>query len=95
MVVGVVNSHLLIDRRQKGDIMTSTNIIEFAPVLQRRMEQQIARAAYLSRSAPWRNRYRDGIDGLLNTQRVRTSLGVVVPFVATRSRPHAAVDLPS
>ena len=93
MVVGVVNSHLLIDRRQKGDIMTSANIIEFAPVLQRRMEQQIARAAYLSRSATWRSRYRDGIDGLLNTQTVRTSPSEVVPFVATGSRPSAAGNL--
>ena len=93
MVVGVINSHLLIDRRQKGDIMTSTNIIEFAPVLQRRLEQQIAHAAYLGRSAPWRTRYRAGIDGLLNTQRVRTSSGKVVPFVATGTRPNAAEDL--
>ena len=65
--------------------MTSTNIIEFAPVLQRRLEQQIAHAAYLGRSAPWRTRYRDGIDGLLNPQKVRTSPGEVVPFVATGS----------
>ena len=93
MVVGVINSHLLIDRRQKGDIMTSTNIIEFAPVLQSRIEQQIAHAASLGRSAPWRTRYRDGIDGLLNTQRVRTSSGKVVPFVATGTRPNAAGDL--
>ena len=70
--------------------MTSTNIIEFAPVLQRRREQQIAHPAYLSRSAPWRNRYRDGIDGLLNPRKVRTSPCEVVPFVAIGSRPHAA-----
>jgi hypothetical protein len=62
-------------------------------VLQRRKEQQIAHAAYLSRSAPWRNRYRDGIDGLLNTRKVRTSPAEVVPFVATGSRPRAAGDL--
>jgi hypothetical protein len=92
-VVVVVNSHLSIDRGQKGDIMTSTNIIEFAPVLQRRKEQQITHAAHLGRSAPWHNRYRDGIDGLLNTRKVRTSSGEVVPFVATGSRQNAAGDL--
>ena len=70
--------------------MTSTNIIEFAPVLQRRREEQIAHAAYLRRSAPWRNHYRDGIDGLLNTRKVRASPGEVVPFVAVGSRPDAA-----
>jgi hypothetical protein len=70
--------------------MTNTNVIEFAPILQRRREQQLDRATYVSRSIPWRSRYRDGIDGL--SRRAWKSPGEVVPFVATGSRPHATVD---
>jgi hypothetical protein len=42
----------------------TTNIIELAPALLRRREgrQQAAQAV---RQAPWRSRYRDGIDGLV------------------------------
>jgi hypothetical protein len=77
-------------RNAKDTTMTSTNVIEFAPILQRRREQQLDRATYVSRSIPWRNRYRDGIDGL--SRRAWNSPGEVVPFVATGSRPHATVD---
>ncbi|HET6160741.1 MAG TPA: hypothetical protein VFE34_20515 [Dongiaceae bacterium] len=68
--------------------MSNFNVIELAPIRQRRTEQQFGQAARASQIAPWNNRYRDGIDGLVSLRRLRTSTGEVVPFVR-RSRPHA------
>ena len=42
----------------------TTNIVEFAPALQRRRERS-EQAAGAGRHASWRSRYRDGIDGLV------------------------------
>jgi hypothetical protein len=104
MVVVTAGCHLSSLGRQAGwsetapaeriedETMTDTNVIEFAPVLQRRREQQIAHAIHASRSTPWRGRYRDGIDGLVSIRRMRALPGEVVPFVAAESRPHANAD---
>jgi len=70
--------------------MSNSNVIEFASIRQRRIEQQIGQAAQVSRFAPWHNRYRDGIDGLVSMRRVRMSPGEVVPFVGRGSRPRAS-----
>jgi hypothetical protein len=101
MVAAVANSHLSIIQSvlpspnrqcgaQEDTTMTNTNVIEFAPILQRRREQQLDRATHVSRSTPWRSRYRDGIDGL--SRRAWKSPGEVFPFVAAGSRPHGAAD---
>lgn len=67
--------------------MATTNVIDFVMVLQRQREQQNGHAAYAGHYDPWRNRYREGIDGLSSTRQLWTSTGEVVPFVPTRSRP--------
>jgi hypothetical protein len=68
--------------------MSNFNVIELASIRQRRTEQNVGQTIQAGRSAPWHNRYRDGIDGLVSPRRLRASPGKVVPFVA-RSRQHA------
>lgn len=58
--------------------MSNFNVIEFAPILQQRANQQISQAVKASRFVPWHNRYRDGIDGLVSTRRLRALPGKIV-----------------
>ena len=62
--------------------MSNFNVIELESRRLRRIERQV------NRFAPWQNRYRDGIDGLVSGRWLRMSTGEVVPLVA-RSRSHA------
>ena len=69
--------------------MNSFNVIELASIRQRRTAQKVGQAALADRSTPWRNRYRDGIDGLVSMRRLRASEGEVVPFVPRGCHPPA------
>ena len=66
--------------------MADTNVIEFAPALQRRRERQTDHAAYASRYGPWRSRYREGIDGLWTERQAWKSPGEVVQLATPRKR---------
>ena len=61
--------------------MANTNVIAFAPALQRRRERQGGHAAYAGQDGPWPSRYRDGIDGLWSERRAWKSAGEVVRLV--------------
>ncbi|MEZ5832725.1 MAG: hypothetical protein R3D05_16240 [Dongiaceae bacterium] len=65
--------------------MATTNVIEFAPALRRRQERQSDRAVHAGHHAPWRSRYRDGIDGLWGERRAQRS-GEIVRLVTPGSR---------
>lgn len=54
----------------------TTNVVEFAPALQRRRERS-EQAAHAGHQGRWRSRYRDGIDGLW----ARKPMGEVVQLV--------------
>ena len=102
MVAAAANSYLLViswpvfhspNRRCGTDedkAMANTNVIDFASALLRQRERQGDQAA--GHHGPWRNRYHEGIDGLLTTRRVWKSPGEVLPFVTTRSRLPAKAD---
>ena len=58
--------------------MASTNIIQFAPALQRRRERQSDRVIYANDYGSWDGHYAAGIDGLWTEPQM---IGSVVPFV--------------
>lgn len=66
--------------------MADTNVIEFAPALQRRRKRQTDHAAYTSRYGPWRSRYGEGIDGLWPERQAWKSPGEVTRLVTPRKR---------
>jgi hypothetical protein len=59
--------------------MTSTNIIEFAPALQRRRERQGDSGAPADGRGSWDDHYPSGIDGLRTAE--PQAMGVVIPLV--------------
>ena len=66
--------------------MANTNVIQFAPALQRRRERQGDQAAYASHDGSWHGRYRDGIDGLWTGAHAWKEPAEVVQLVRPTSR---------
>jgi hypothetical protein len=74
-----VSHQRAISRLPRRTDMTSTNIIEFAPALQRRRERQGDSSAPADGRGSWDDHYPAGIDGLRTAE--PQAMGVVIPLV--------------
>ncbi len=72
--------------------MPETNVIDFELAAQRQRERQGGRAVSGGHGQAWRSRHREGIDGMVTTQQVKTSPAEILPFVPARSRLPAKLD---
>ena len=57
--------------------MTRSNVIQFAPALQRRQTRQSNPVWFPAHSGPWDRRYVTGIDGMWAEP---PAMGMVIPF---------------
>ena len=89
MAVAAADLYLLFMGKDEDKAMANTNVIDFERAAQHRQARRSGHAVHGNDRQSWRNRYRDGIDGLLAMPEAWMASAEILPFVTAANRPSA------